>query len=207
MPGRVYGAAFTPDGKYVLSSGGDADTTLRLYETDTGKQVRQYPGHTGWVWKVVFSPDGKKIASAGCNDFSFRIWDTESGKPLLLGANAHKGNVVGIAFSPDGKHLLTSGRDGTVKLWDVDTGKLLRTYTGATYNVEAVAFSKDGKRFLAGESKCVHLFDTESGKIIYRFEFDAKPEEGDVFAVAFVDNRRALCGGNDNILRLFGVPR
>ena len=77
---RVYGAAFSPDGKHVLSGGADADKTLRLYETDTGKEVRKFEGHTGWVWKAAFSPDGKKIASAGCNDYSYRIWDVDTGK-------------------------------------------------------------------------------------------------------------------------------
>jgi WD40 repeat protein len=207
--GRVYGAAFSPDGKYVLSGGTEKigaeekNSTLRLYEIDTAKEVRKFEGHTGWVWKVAFSPDGKKIASAGCNDYSFRIWDTETGKPLIVGANAHKGYVVGIAFSPDGKQLLTSGRDQSVKLWDVETGKLIKTYTGTTNNVEAVAFSSDGKRFLAGENKLVHLFDTESGKILHRFE----DHTGWVYAVAFVDARRALSAGEDNTLRLWGLPK
>jgi WD40 repeat protein len=207
--GRVYGAAFSPDGKHVLSGGSEKigaeekNSNLRLYEIDTGKEVRKYEGHTGWVWKVLFSPDGKRIASAGCNDYSFRIWDTDSGKPLVIGTKAHNGFVVGIAFSPDGKHLLTSGRDLTVKLWEVETGKLVRTYTGTTDNVEALAFSKDGKRFLAGENKVVHLFDTESGKILHRFE-----DHTDwVYAVAFVDGRRALSAGADNMMRLWGLPR
>src|SRR5581483_7216959 len=110
------------------------------------------------------------------------IWDTESGKPLVIGANAHDGHVVGLAFSPDGKHLLTSGRDLTCKLWEVETGKLVRTYTGVADNVEAVAFSRDGKRFLAGENKVVHVFDTETGKVVHRFE----EHSGLVFAVAWL---------------------
>src|SRR5262249_32674452 len=155
---------------------------------ENGKEVRKFEGHNGWVWKVAFSPDGKKIASAGCNDYSFRIWETDTGKALVVGEKAHKGFVVGLAFSPNGKHLLTSGRDLTIKLWEVETGKLVKTYTGMTDNVEAVAFSKNGKRFLAGENKLVHLFDTESGKIIHRFE----DHTDYVYAVAFVDGRRAL---------------
>ncbi len=211
---RVYGADFSPDGKYVLSSEADGNCILRLYETNTGKEARTFEGHTGWVWKAIFSPDGKKIASAGCNDYSFRIWDVESGKALVVGEKAHQGYVVGIAFSPDGKHLLTSGRDHEIKLWEVETGKLVRSYTGATTNVESLAFSKDGKRFLAGEHKLVHLFDTESGKILHRFE-----DHTDwVFAVAFLDGRRAVSGGGrakpedahqpgGNFLRIWGLPR
>jgi WD40 repeat protein len=91
----------------------------------------------------------------------------------------------------------------TVKLWDVESGKLLKTYTGMNDNVEAVAFNKDGKRFLAGENKIVLLFDTESGKILHRFE----DHTDYVYAVAFADERRALSGGADNTLRMWGLPK
>ena len=104
--------------------------------------------------------------------------------------------------------MLTSGRDATVKLWNAADGKLIRTYTGVGDNVEAVAFSRDGKRFLAGENKIVHVFDTASGKIIHRFE-----EHPDVvYAVAFLPDGRALSAGaggpgNDFTMRLWNVPK
>jgi WD40 repeat protein len=214
---RVYGAAFSPDGRHVLSGEAGETPILRLYETETGKEVRTFTGHTGWVWRVAFSPDGAKIASAGCNDYSFRIWETESGKTLVNGAKAHKGFVVAIAFSPDGKKLLTSGRDMTVKLWDAESGKLLKTYADLPSNAESLAFSKDGKRFLAGARNVVLLYDTTSGKVLHRFEFEIDQAAGKMVeprylkgfatAVAFVDNRRALCGCDDTTVRLFGLPK
>jgi WD40 repeat protein len=202
--GRVYAAAFSPDGKYVLSTGAESDTVARLFDAETAKEVRKFEGHTGWVWRAAFSPDGKKLATAGCNDKSYRIWDVETARPLVIGTNAHDGHVEGLCFSPDGKHLLTSGRDHTCKLWEVETGKLARTYKGSVENVETVAFSPDGKRFLAGETDRVCVFDTETGKVVHRFEDHA----GRVFAVAWLpDGRRALSGGEDNVMRLWNVPR
>ena len=202
---RVYGAAFSPDGKHVAGGGAEFDCSIRIYEADTCKEVRKLEGHKGWVWKIAYSPDGKKLASAGANDKSFRIWDAETGKTLIEGKDAHDGgNVVGVAFSPDGKSLLTTGRDLSVKSWDVEKGTLIRKYLGAGDNVEAIAFSPDGKRFLAGETRIVHVFDTETGKIVHRFE----DHTDEVLAVAFLpDGRRAVSGGKDNVIRLWGVPK
>ena len=201
----VYGAAFSPDGKHVASGGAKMDTSIRIYDRTTAKETLKLDGHTGWVWRIAYSPDGKKLLSAGMNDYSYRIWDTETGKTLIEGKNAHDGqNVVGIDWSPDGKQVLTSGRDQTVKLWDAETGKLVRTYAGLRGDPEAIAFSKDGKRFLASADKAVNVLDTATGKIIHRFEDHTEP----VFAVAWTpDGRKALSGGADNILRMWGVPR
>lgn len=202
--GWTYGADISPDGKYVVSSEAKDGMAIRLFEAKTGKELRKLEGHTGYVWRVAFSPDGKKIGSICFNDKSFRIWDVETGKALVIGANAHETAVVGMAFSPDGRYLLTSGRDLSCKLWEVETGKLVRKYTGMGDHVEAVAFSPDGKRFLAGENKLVHVFDTETGKILHRFE----DHTDYVYAVAWVpDGKRALSGGADNLLRLWGVPK
>lgn len=213
FPNRVYAAAVSPDGKYVLGGEGGSDeddkgkkakNDIHLFDLATGKLVRKLEGHTGYVWRAVFSPDGKKIASAGMNDSSFRVWDVETGKTIAHGKDAHDGWVVGIAFSPDSKKVLTSGRDAKVKLFDAETGKLIKTFDGLREDAEAVAFSKDGKRFLANEGKTVCVFDVESGKIIHRFD----EHTDQVLAVAFLPNgRHALSAGRDNTLRLWSVPK
>lgn len=216
FPLWTYAAAFSPDGKYVLGSEAgvpkdpkkddeEMKHDLRLFDADSGKLVRRFTGHTGYIWRACFSPDGRKIASAGSNDRTFRIWDVETARCLVIGKDAHEDNVVGVAFSPDNRYVLTCGRgDRTCKLWDAESGKLARTFTGYSDDVEAIAFSKDGKRFLAGETKVVHVVDVDSGKIVHRFE----EHTDQVLAVAFLaDGTRALSAGKDNTLRLWSVPK
>ena len=208
---RTYGLAVTPDGKTLFTSGAGSeegkpnDFTIRQYEVESGKEVQQLEGHTGWVWRLAISPDGSRLASIGFNDYSAKIWDTRTGKLVHDLKDIHEGaNVVAVAFSPDSKTLLTGGRDSTARLWDVETGKPLTVYKGLDSAAEALAWSADGKRFLAADGNKVHVFDKASGKIIHRFE-----EHTDVvYAVAFLpDGNRALSAGKDNVMRMWGVPK
>jgi WD40 repeat protein len=215
---RVYGAAISPDDKYVVGGeGGDgtedekATFDVYLFDKETGKVVHTMKGHTGYVWRAVFSPDSKMVATAGMNDGTFRIWSVETGKELHVGKKAHETGkeaddfawVTGVAFSPDSKKLLTCGRDAKVKLWDAENGKLIKTFEGLKEDPEAVAFAPNGKRFLTTDGKSAVIFDVDSGKIIHRFEEHTEP----VLAVAFLSSgRRALSAGADMTVRLWSVP-
>ena len=74
--GRVVGAALSPDGKRVLSGGGDR--TVRLWDADTGKELRKMTGHTGDVVSVAFGPKGRALS--GSFDRTMRLWDCDTGK-------------------------------------------------------------------------------------------------------------------------------
>ena len=71
-------------------------------------------------------------------------------------------DVKSVAFSPDGKYVLSGGSD-VVMLWDIETGKEIRTFTGHTKDVSSVVFSPDGKFALSG-GNTLNLWDIASGK-------------------------------------------
>jgi WD40 repeat protein len=119
-------------------------------------------------------------------------------------AHPGRGMVVSVAFAPDGRAVL-SGGGTSLKLWDVATGQLVRTFVdhSADTNVFSVAFSPDGRSVLSGSAdKTLKLWELATGRLIWTFE-----GHGDkVTSVAFSpDGRRVLSGSEDKTLKLWEV--
>jgi WD40 repeat protein/serine/threonine protein kinase len=86
----------------------------------------------------------------------------------LLTFKGHKGAVMGVAFSPDGKRLASASGDGTVKVWDAQTGQELLPIKAGGY-IRSVAFSPDGKR-LASFSGPLKVWDAQTGQQLLSLE-------------------------------------
>ena len=114
----VTALAFSPDGQRVASA--SLDGTVKLWELQSGREIRTLEGHQGSVLSVAFSADGRLLASGG-RDRSVRLWDAASGAPIRTLAG-HENIVLGVAFSRDGKFLISSGYDRSVRVWDVARG-------------------------------------------------------------------------------------
>jgi RNA polymerase sigma factor (sigma-70 family) len=144
----AHSAAFTPDGEQLLVI--DPGTALRLYEVDSGKEVRRLEGHTDRVTDVAVSADGRRALSCSF-DKTLRLWDLQTGKELCK-LEGHDEGVHGVAFCPDGRRALSCGYDKTLRLWDLMTGEELHRFDGHEGVVWCVAVSPDGRYALSGSS-------------------------------------------------------
>src|SRR5438128_2556624 len=83
---------------------------------------------------------------------------------MLVG---HRGSVMAVSFSPDGRLLASCSRDKTIRLWNVQTGKLKRILAEHSADVYSVEFSRDGRLLLSGSGdKTVRLWDARTGKVL-----------------------------------------
>ncbi len=146
--GGVNTVAFSPDGK-TLASGG-WDDCVRLWDVETGKEIRKIDAHKAMVGSVVFSRDGKVLASRGALDGSAKLWDPTTGTLLhkfvgLTNINPwrFKEYDSALAISPDNKTVVVTARKAIVA-YDLATGAEKKRIDAHNVGI-SVAYSPDGK--------------------------------------------------------------
>ncbi|KIK32625.1 hypothetical protein CY34DRAFT_814165 [Suillus luteus UH-Slu-Lm8-n1] len=116
---------------------------------------------------ILCLPDGKRIIVYSLYAGSFRVMDLETGTQVGEEWEEKDGEVRTMVLSPDGKKVASGGTDRAVKLWSVDTGKVIKTWTGHTNWATFVSWSQDGGRVVsASDDGTFRVWDVKSGKTI-----------------------------------------
>ena len=95
---------------------GSGDSTVRLWDAETGACVRTLQGHGGTVRSVCFSPDGRRLAS-GSGDRTVRLWDVETGACVRTLEGDAEYMLWSVCFIPDGRRLALGASRNNIGLW------------------------------------------------------------------------------------------
>jgi WD40 repeat protein len=208
----IYSIAFSPNGHFLLTSGGDE--TVRLWSVDL-KQVQEWPGSRFWG-PVAYSADGQFIARGG---YGVQAWRVQESSDPFIDSSAF---AEGLAFSPDSKVLAAHGEAGSIGLrrWAIPEGAQLPGNWGGTrqsnngnqFPTGAVAYSPDGTLLAAcygvmgnrAFDSVVYLWDSQTGKQqgSLRSNFQAAHPT----AICFSPDGRMLAAACGPCLRVWDIP-
>ncbi|MEH1825288.1 MAG: serine/threonine-protein kinase [Nostoc sp.] len=195
----VLSVAISPDGKTIASSGDNS--TIKLWNLATGKQISSLNGHFQQVNVVVISPDGKILVSAS-DDNTIKIWNLTTRKQIrtLMG---HSDSVHALAISADSETLVTGSDDNTIKIWDLATGEQIRTLAGHTFWVRSVSISPDSVIMASGSfDKTIKIWNLTKGYPIRTLEGNFQT----ITTVAISPDGKTLASGSrDRTIKLWDL--
>ncbi len=201
---KIFGLAFAPDSKMLISCAGDR--TIKLWDVTNGQLLYTLQGHKAPVNTIAATPDGAVLAS-GSDDKQVMLWEMIRWQELRT-FTGHKKGIEGIACSPDGQFVASGSVDTTIKIWSVQGKGQPRTLVGLSDPVLHVAFSPDGKILASGSGSpqlfggTIALWDTRTGRMLYSLRGHALP----VTAVDFSPDGSTLVSGSmDGTIKLWDV--
>ncbi|MGO8673182.1 MAG: caspase family protein [Capsulimonadaceae bacterium] len=163
--GRLAPLSFSPDGLVIAVAAAPGKVTVRDSSTGTSEYILPFPDISSRAIGtcVSFSADGASIA-CGCNDGSIDVWRSYHDQAYITEGTV--GPADATAQSPDGKLLATTNTDGCVRLWNLDTGRLVSEFKASTIRAlpRALAFSGNGHILAVGEGASLYVRDVPTGQ-------------------------------------------
>jgi len=156
----VFTLTTLPNGNLASSSG---DSTIKIWNPNTGSLVYTLTGHTSDVLTSVILPNGNLASSSADN--TVKIWNPNTGS-LLYTLTGHQYEVLKLATLSNG-NLASCSYDSTVKIWNPNAGALVYTLTGHTSWVTSLVALQNGNLASGSEDSTIKIWDPNTGTLIY----------------------------------------
>lgn len=167
--GPVTAIAWAPDGARLATA--DSTGSVRLWDTQTGEQLRELTGSDEPISTIAWSPDGAILASA-VREGAIWLWAPDTGQQM----GQIPGHVDDIAWSPDGTLIACVGADETIRLWDPFLKDRIRQIVGHTGRVYSVAWSRDGNTLASASlDGTIRIWNPRNGMQLNGTGFGVRP--------------------------------
>jgi WD40 repeat protein/CHAT domain-containing protein/tetratricopeptide (TPR) repeat protein len=173
-------AAFSPDGRQIIS--GSTDRTLKLWNVETGALLRTFTGHSDQVNFVAFHPNGKRLISSS-SDKSIKVWNTVDSELLHT---FEVGRLESMSLSRDGRQVRALV-DGKLRVFDAETGTEISAYERISGG--PLQFSQDDRLLVVGSAReswksgySLELWDATTWSLVRVLAGD--PRRGRTFALS-----------------------
>ena len=208
--GPVAALAFAADG--VLLAGAN-DKSAIVWDVEADWNLERTIGNfndpamlVDRVLALAFNPDGRLLATGSgepSRSGELKLWNPADGSLVRTIPDAHSDTIYSLSFSPDGNHLASSGADRFVKVWEVATGTLARSFEGHTHHVLSVDWKTDGKILAtAGADSVIKVWNFNTGDQVRTIQGMSK----EVTSIHFVgDTPRTVSSVGDKTVRLHNV--
>lgn len=145
--------AFTADSKQIVAAEGGNQGILGLWDLTSGREIRSFPGHPGFITSLALSGDGKFVVSGDWIG-TVKLWNLRQGGEVKT-FKGHTDEIKSLAFSRDGNYILSASKDGTARQWDIASGKEIAQFVSFT-NGEWIVITPEGY-FNASPGGAKHL--------------------------------------------------
>jgi WD40 repeat protein len=195
MPAPIQTLAVSPNGtRLAVASDSKGGPIIRVADLMTGKELVAFSDHAGPIRTLTFAADNRTLISASA-DKTVRFSDAG----VITVLDAHPGGATSVAINNNGAQAISGGADKTVKLWDLATGKIIKTIGPLADSVNAVCYSRDFTQIGAAFSSVVKIWNAADGK-----ELLTLPHPAQVNSISFSpDKTKLVTGAADNLTRVW----
>jgi WD40 repeat protein len=201
---RISTVSLSSDSKILAS--GSYDGLVKVWNVETGECLYDLDMYNGqnrkrWVLATKFNPKIPILATAGDGDNIF-IWEVKTGKCLYILKAESTAKIWSLAFSPDGHSIAGGCNDGKIRIWNLETKEIVKSFDVFTSQPSSLAFTNNGDivtRAIVNDSEMVVVIDCHTEEYLKEFK-NPRPYEG-----LKISNARGLNQSQKECLKALGA--